>query len=130
MSHSDSPIPQALPRDIQRNRLVILAAYYGLFLYFLVNSFLATGFALVTPVIWLIQILPLLIFMRGLHQSRLRTYGWMSFVVLLYFTHGVLLAFDPQRRLLGIAEVGLCLLLFAYLILYIRAYRQHFQVPL
>ena len=80
-----------------------------------------------TPVIWLIQTLPLLIFLKGLLQNNLRTYAWMCFVVLLYFTHGVLLAFDPPRRWLGVTEIVLCTIMFVAMILYIRQYREHFK---
>ena len=90
----------------------------------------APGFTLATPVIWLIQTLPLLIFLKGLLQNNLRTYAWMCFVVLLYFTHGVLLAFDPPRRWLGVTEVLLCVIMFVAIILYIRQYREHFKVGL
>lgn len=125
-----SPAP-ALPENLRRTRRLALSAYFGLLLYFFANTAIVTpGFTLATPVIWLIQTLPLLIFLKGLLQNNLRTYAWMCFVVLLYFTHGVLLAFDPQRRWLGVTEVLLCEIMFVAMISYIRQYREHFKVGL
>ena len=109
----------------------MLSAYFGLPLYFLVNTaMVSSGITLATPVIWLIQTLPLLIFLKGLVQNNLKTYAWMCFVVLLYFTHGVLLAFDPARRWLGVTETLLCVTMFVALILFIRQYQIHFKVRL
>ena len=125
-----SPAP-ALPENLRRTRRLALSAYFGLLLYFFANTAIVTpGFTLATPVIWLIQTLPLLIFLKGLLQNNLRTYAWMCFVVLLYFTHGVLLAFDPPWRWLGVTEVLLCVIMFVAMILYIRQYREHFKVGL
>lgn len=124
---TDSTLPIAL----RRARWVVLAACYGLLLYFLVSSVVAINrFAIATVIIWLIQSIPLLIFMPGIHRQRLRSYAWMSFVVLLYFMHGVLVAFTPGRLVFGLIEVSLCTLLFLFLILYIRQFREHFGVSL
>jgi uncharacterized membrane protein len=68
--------------------------------------------------------------MRGLLRTNLRTYAWTCFVVLLYFTHGVLLAFDPSRRWLGITETLLSIVMFTAMIVFIRQYREHFKVGL
>ena len=106
-----------------------MSAFFGLLLYFLVSTVvMTTGITLATPVIWLIQTLPLLIFLKGLVQNNPRTYAWMCFVVLLYFTRGVLLAFDPSRRWLGGTELVLCVIMFVAMILYIRRYRDHFKL--
>lgn len=113
-----------LPQSLQQSKLAVLVACYGLLLTFLVGSIAAIGqLSLATPVIWLIQTVPLLIFMPGLHRGRPRSYAWVSFVVLLYFMHGVLAAFDPARRLLGIIEIFLCVFLFVAVIVFIRKYR-------
>lgn len=116
--------------DLIRARQITLALYYALLVYFAINSFLALGPSAALPVVWSIQTVALLLFLPGLHQGKARSYAWMSFVVLLYFVHGVLLAFDAQRRWLGLTETVLCVLLFTSLIIYIRRYRAHFQVPI
>ena len=118
------------PAKLQKTRQATLALYFALLVYFAINSFMALGASAAMPVIWLLQTLPLLIFLPGLVQGKARSYAWMSFVVLLYFVHGVLLAFDAQRRWLGLVEVTLCVLMFICLIVFIRRYRSHFQAPL
>jgi len=120
-----------LPPKLQRIKLVIMAAYYGLLLYFLVIalSVLASpNFS--TLIIWLIQICPLLIFLPGLHRNSLRTFAWLCFVCLLYFVHAVLVSFTPERLYYGLVEVALCCLMFVSLIIFIREYRTHYQVSL
>ena len=120
-----------LPQHIQRTRLAILSIYYALLAYFALNAVVVfEEIRLVSLVIWLIQIIPLLLFVVGLHRTRLRTFAWLCFVVLLYFMHGVLVAFQPQRLWLGLIEVTLCSLLFIFLILFIRQYRDYYRVPL
>jgi uncharacterized membrane protein len=121
-----NPLP---PAQIERNRKFILTSYYGLCAYFLINSYMYFNkLSLITFIVWLIQIAPLLIFAAGLHKIKIRTYGWLCFVCLMYFTHGVLVAFDPARRILGIVEVLLCISMFYFLILFIRQYKNHYQV--
>lgn len=102
----------------------LLLSYYGLLFYFLLVSMQALESpGISTPVIWLIQVFPLLIFAPGLHRQNSRSFLWLSLVVLLYFIHGVLVSFDSVRRYWGFAEVALCVLLFTLLILHIRAKR-------
>jgi len=131
---TDQPQPasdRSLPAAIERTRLVVLGSYYGLIAYFLVTSvifFQNIGLSAIT--IWLIQTIPLLLFLAGLHRAHLRTYAWMCFVVLLYFIHGVLVAFDPARLWLGLLQIGLCIIMFSSLILFIRQYRTYFSVNL
>ena len=105
-------------------RALVLTGYYGLIMSLFFNSLaMTTGLAVTTLVIWLIQTAPLLIFMPGLHRSRVRSYAWLSFVVLMYFIHGVLTAFTPGKLVIGLVETAFCCLLFVALILFIRANR-------
>ncbi|MEX0619531.1 MAG: DUF2069 domain-containing protein [Pseudohongiellaceae bacterium] len=116
---------------LARLRLGVLSAYYGIILVLLGNSlYITAGLNPATPVFWIIQSFPLLIFAPSLHGNHFRAYGWLSFVVLLYFMHAVLLAFDLDRLILGLLDVTLCCALFILLLLYIRGYRRHFDVPL
>ncbi len=121
----------ALPVKIAQTRIAILFSYYGLLLYFVVNA--VTVFGDLRPasvVVWLIQVTPLLIFAPGLHRAHLRTYGWVCFVILLYFMHGVLIAFEAERFWLGLIQITLCSVIFILLIVFIRLYRAHFKVSL
>ena len=122
---------QTLPSHIATMRLGVLASYYALVGFFFVTTpLMLSSLSLGTLSIALLQTLPLLIFAPGLQRTRLRTFGWMSFVVLLYFIHGVLVAFRPAQLAQGLIEVGLCVALFTFLILFIRQYREHYQTPL
>lgn len=121
------PEVNEFPAKLARIRLILITLFAALVAYFAINSYMALGLSPALPVIWIVQTLPLLIFLPGLLKGKARTYAWLSFVVLLYFIHGVLLAFDEQRRWLGVIEVSLCVLMFVYLVLFIRNYRDHFQ---
>lgn len=122
---------QTLPSHIATMRLGVLASYYTLVGFFFVTTpLMLSSLSLGTLSIALLQTLPLLIFAPGLQRTRLRTFGWMSFVVLLYFIHGVLVAFRPAQLAQGLIEVGLCVALFTFLILFIRQYREHYKTPL
>ena len=109
----------------------MLNAYYGLIIYFGVDTIsISNDFTLTVVLIWLIRVMPLLLFSVGLHQNNPRTYTWLCFVVLLYLINGVLVSFDPERRIMGIVYVVLSVTLFSFLILFIRLYREHYQVNL
>ncbi len=129
MDQPADSIVNHLPKQIALARLTVLSCYCLLIVYFGVFNIFAFGeLNLAAVFIWLLQTIPLMIFARGLFLTHLRTYGWLCFVVLLYFTHAVLVAFDPSRRFLGIAEVLLCTVLFVALVIFIRGFKTHFQV--
>ena len=99
----------------------IVGSYCALLGLFLINSLTALDqFSLAIPVIWLLQSAPLLGFARAVRRKNAQQLIWLSLVVLLYFMHGVLVAFDPARRFVGAAELGLSVLLFCALLLYLR----------
>jgi len=127
----DQQSSNKLPPNLQRTKILTLLAFYGLIAYFLITSLRVLASPnFTTLVIWIIQICPLLLFLSGLHRNNLRTYAWLTFVCLLYFSHAVLVSFNPDRLYFGLVEVALCCLLFVSLIVFIRQYRNHFQVPL
>ena len=103
----------------------VVGSYCALLGLFLINSLTALDqFSLAIPVIWLLQSAPLLGFARAVRRKNAQQLIWLSLVVLLYFMHGVLVAFDPARRILGAAELGLSVLLFCALLLYFRVARK------
>ena len=117
---------QALPSTVQHLRLCVLLCLYGLIVLFLVTSVrMTTQISITTFVLWLLQIIPLLIFLPALHRTQTRAYAWLSFVVLIYFVHGVLTAFTEQRFWFGLIESLLCTVLFTALVLFIRKYREN-----
>jgi len=99
----------------------IVGSYFALLGLFLFKSLTALDqFSLASPVIWLLQSAPLLGFARAIRRKNVQQLIWLSLVVLLYFMHGVLVVFDPERRIIGAAELGLSVLLFCALLLYLR----------
>ena len=72
---------------------------------------------------WLVlKALPLAIPLAGLLKHRMYTYRWVSLLVWLYFTEGVVRAWsDPAPgRWLALAEIVLCLMLFVACALHVR----------
>ncbi len=72
---------------------------------------------------WLaLKALPLCIPLAGFLKNRMYTYRWVSLMVWLYFTEGVVRAWSdrPPGNWLALAEVALCLVLFVACTLHIR----------
>ena len=69
-----------------------------------------------------LKVLPLLIPLVGLWRQRMYTYRWVSLMVWLYFTEGVVRATSDRGAgvLLAITEVLLCLLLFGACAAHVR----------
>jgi uncharacterized membrane protein len=72
---------------------------------------------------WMVvKVLPLCIPLAGLLRNRMYTYRWVSLMVWIYFTEGVVRAYS-ERGLsvrLALLEVALCLALFAACVLHVR----------
>jgi len=69
-----------------------------------------------------IKVLPLVLCLAGLLRHRMYTYRWLSLLVWLYFTEGVVRAWSERglsQALAGV-EIALCLLLFAASAFYVR----------
>ncbi len=72
---------------------------------------------------WLaLKVLPLCIPLAGLLKNRMYTYRWLSLVVWLYFTEGVVRATSDRApsSYLAMVEVALCLVLFVACALHVR----------
>ena len=69
-----------------------------------------------------LKVLPLLIPLVGLWRNRMYTYRWVSLMVWLYFTEGVVRATSDRGlgRPLAAVEVLLCLVLFAACAAHVR----------
>ena len=72
--------------------------------------------------LWALKVLPLCIPLAGLLKNRMYTYRWVSLMVWLYFTEGVVRAWSdrPPGNYLAMLEAVLCLLLFAACALHVR----------
>ncbi len=70
-----------------------------------------------------LKVLPLALPLAGLLKRRLYTYRWVSLLVWLYFTEGVVRAFGDGglSAKLAMIEIALCLLLFGACALHVRA---------
>ena len=80
---------------------------------------------------WLVlKVLPLCIPLAGLLKNRMYTYRWVSLLVWLYFTEGVVRGWSERApgAWLALAQVLLCLSLFAACALHVRL-RLHHGVP-
>lgn len=72
---------------------------------------------------WLaLKVVPLCIPLAGLLKNRMYTYRWVSLLVWLYFTEGVVRAWGdrPPGNWLALAQVALCLCLFAACAVHVR----------
>ena len=69
-----------------------------------------------------LKVLPLCVPLAGLLKNRMYTYRWVSLMVWLYFTEGVVRGYSdkPPGNWLGMLEVLLCLLLFVACALHVR----------
>ena len=77
---------------------------------------------------WLaLKALPLCIPLAGLLKNRMYTYRWVSLMVWLYFTEGVVRAWAaaPPGNWLALLQVLLCLLLFTACALHVRLRLRH-----
>ncbi|CAN7545418.1 DUF2069 domain-containing protein [Variovorax sp. LjRoot290] len=78
---------------------------------------------------WLaLKVLPLVVPLAGLLKNRMYTYRWVSLMVWLYFTEGVVRAWsdaDGTSQFLALIEVALCLALFAACAWHVRLRLRH-----
>jgi uncharacterized membrane protein len=72
---------------------------------------------------WLaLKVVPLCFPLAGLLRNRMYTYRWMSLVVWIYFTEGVVRAYSDRGlgAQLALIEIALCLSLFAACAMHVR----------
>lgn len=71
---------------------------------------------------WAIKVVPLFFPLAGIWRRRLYTYRWVSLVVWLYFTEGVVRAWSDKglSAHLALIEIALCILLFAACAFHVR----------
>jgi len=71
---------------------------------------------------WAIKVLPLALPLAGLLKNRMYTYRWVSLLVWLYFTEGVVRAWSDTGLSAGLAgvQVLLCVTLFVACALHVR----------
>lgn len=69
-----------------------------------------------------LKVLPLILPLAGVMKNRMYTYRWLSLLVWLYFTEGVVRAWSdkPPSNYLAMIEVVLCLVLFTACALHVK----------
>jgi uncharacterized membrane protein len=74
-----------------------------------------------------LKVLPLCFPLTGLLKNRMYTYRWLSLLIWLYFTEGVVRAWSDAvpSNYLALVEVFLCLALFAACALHVRLRLKH-----
>jgi uncharacterized membrane protein len=75
-----------------------------------------------------LKVLPLVLPLAGLLRKRMYTYRWVSLLVWIYFTEGVVRAWSdtqPMGRVLASVEIVLCLLLFVACAWHVRTRLAH-----
>lgn len=74
-----------------------------------------------------LKVLPLCFPLTGLLKNRMYTYRWLSLLIWLYFTEGVVRAWSDATpsNYFALAEVFLCVVLFAACALHVRLRLQH-----
>ena len=71
-------------------------------------------------IVWLAWCLPLLIFLPGMLQDRLRSYIWLCFVCLLYFMRLVVSVFAEPDSVVAIVGMVAVVTLFIAAMMYVR----------
>jgi len=77
---------------------------------------------------WLaLKALPLCLPLAGLLKNRMYTYRWLSLMIWLYFTEGVVRAWSdkPPGNWLAMVEIALCVVLFAACAAHVRLRLAH-----
>ena len=116
-----SPMPADLNRAIQTTRWLAVGSLLGLIVlglaWELVLAPVRPGGSLLA-----LKVLPLCLPLIGLLKNRMYTHRWVTLMVWLYFTEGVVRAYSdrPPSNYLAMVEIALCLSLFAASALHIR----------
>jgi uncharacterized membrane protein len=120
----DAPLP---PSSVRATRWAAVGSLVGLIVLGLAwelwLSPLRPGGSLLA-----LKVLPLVVPLAGLWKNRMYTYRWVSLMVWLYFTEGVVRAWsdiDGTGRVLALVEVLLCLVLFAACAWHVRLRLRH-----
>ncbi len=111
-------------------RLLTLIGYFGLLvLLMLWYTWLAPSDTIPKSVVLVIFVGPLLLPLRGLLHGRPYTHAWASFLIWIYFIHGVMEAYaTPEHRLLASLEIILSLTMYTGTVFYARLQSRHAKI--
>lgn len=104
------------------SRWLTLTAYFALLILMMLwQTVLAPPQIVPVSVALVLLVGPLLFPLRGLLYGRPYTHAWTSFLVLIYFIHGIVEAWsDPGVRRLASLEILFSVLLYSGALLYAR----------
>ena len=129
MSHpevSKASADNALPPHVSLTRLLAVSSLMGLIVLGLAWEL---WLAPVRPggTLLALKVLPLCIPLTGLLKNRKYTYRWVSLIIWLYFTEGVVRAYGdaPPSNYLAMIEIFLCVVLFFACALHVRLRLKH-----
>ena len=95
------------------SHLCAIVSYYLLIILFLTFNLQNLQINLISKfIIAIVQISPLLPFIKGLHALHFRSMIWLCFLSLVYFVHGIMNALSGAYNLFGWSEIIFSLLLF------------------
>lgn len=103
--------------------LIKFSRRLSLLSYFALVVVLLTWYGLVdpAPLVLILLLLPLLFPLKGLLRGSPYTHAWSSFLILLYFIHGVVEAYaNPPVRMWALLEVLASVTFYTGAILYAR----------
>ena len=107
---------------ITLSRITTLASWFALFgLLLLWNIILAPSRYFPVALVLVVMVGPLLLPLRGLLNGKPYTHAWASFLIMLYFAHGVQEAWvNPDERLYALLEVFFSVIFFSAAITYAK----------
>jgi len=123
-----TPISDSDLQKVQRAKLAAKGSYFGLMGLFTGDSILLLfqgAPVMVAIAIWLFRILPLCIFLPGIRNDNPRVYAWLSFAILLYFTHAVVMLLGAGNLIYATLYCLLCVAVFVSAVIYIRTARKY-----
>ncbi|MCW9024915.1 MAG: DUF2069 domain-containing protein [Gammaproteobacteria bacterium] len=107
---------------IKLTRVASLASWFALFtLMLLWNTLLAPSQHFPVSLVLIVMVGPLLFPLRGLLHGKPYTHAWASFLIMLYFIHGIQEAWvNPEERALALLEIIFSTTFYTSAIIYAR----------
>ncbi len=116
-----------LDLKIRLSRQLTWSSYLLLFVLLIVTTPLDAN-AKAIVLMLSVKLVPLLIVLPGMLKNRLKSYIWLCFVVLLYFTESSVQAWLTQGDLLPVTMASASVVIFLSAMYYVRWQRQKGQV--
>ncbi|MDH5572844.1 MAG: DUF2069 domain-containing protein [Gammaproteobacteria bacterium] len=107
---------------IKLTRILSLASWFSLFaLLLLWNTLLMPSTRFPVSLVLIVMVGPLLFPLRGLLHGKAYTHAWASFLIMLYFIHGVQEAWaNPEERIYALLEILFSMVFYLSAIMYAR----------